>query len=145
VEKRAEDEEATGAQLSSWGADYTEPNRKDVGHLIKVWNEKTRFYWIPLGSEFPGLDSVYRDDSKVYFVQVKTGKIAKDADRCIEKAFVYSSLLLEALGNPASIKVALLVGSEPSKCPVLGKRKRDDINHKHKKDKKYKIATWRIQ
>jgi hypothetical protein len=52
---------------------------------------------------------------------------------------------LEALGNPANIKVALLVGSEPSKCPVLGKRKRDDINQKHKKDKKYKLATWWMQ
>jgi hypothetical protein len=74
VEKRSEDEEVTEAQLSSWGKHNTEPNRKDVGHLIKVWNAKTRFYWIPLGSEFPGLDSVYRDGSKVYFVQVKTGK-----------------------------------------------------------------------
>jgi hypothetical protein len=78
----------------------------------------------------------------VYFVQVKTGKIAKDADCWIEKGFVYSRLLLEALGNPANAKVALLVGSEPSECPVLGKRKRDDINQKHKKDRKYKIATW---
>jgi hypothetical protein len=119
VEKRSEDEEITEAQLSSWGANDTLANRKDVGHLLKIWNGKRRFYWIPLGSEFPGLDSVYRDDSKAYFVQVKTGKTAIDAARWIEKAFVYSKLLLEALGNPTDIKVALLVGSEPSQCPVL--------------------------
>jgi hypothetical protein len=41
---------------------------------------------------------------------------------------VYSKLLLEALDNPENIKVALLVGSEPSKGPVLGRRKREDIN-----------------
>jgi hypothetical protein len=28
-------------------------------------------------------------------------------------------------------------------CP--GKRKRDDINQKHKNDRNYKIATWPIQ
>jgi hypothetical protein len=38
VEKRSEGEEVAEAQLSSWGAENTEPNRKDVGHLIKIWN-----------------------------------------------------------------------------------------------------------
>jgi hypothetical protein len=144
VEKRLEGEVTETLLSPSWGASNTESNRKDVAHLIKVWREKTRFYWIPLGSDFPGLDSVYRDGSKVYFVQVETEEIAKDAARWIEKAFEYSKLLLEALGNPENIEVALLVGSEPSKCPVLGECKRNDINEKHKRDN-YKIATWRIQ
>jgi hypothetical protein len=119
----------------------TEPNRKYVGDLVKVWNESSTIIldYSRLGSEFPVFDSVDRDHSKFYFVQGKTGKVVKDAARWIEKVFVYSKLLLKALGIPANIEVVLLVGSEPSKRPVLGKRKRDDINKKHRKDKRYKI------
>lgn len=145
VEKRLEDKKVMEADLSSWKDENKEANRKDVGHLIRVWEEKKRFYWVPRGSEFPGLDSVYRDHSKVYFIQVKTGEVAKDGARWIEGAFLYSKLLLEALGSPTGIKVTILVGSEPSKCPVLGKRKRSSIDKRFSNVKNYKMATWPIR
>ena len=131
--------------MSLWGDEDKEQNRKDVGHLVQIWNQKTRFYWVPGGDAFPGLDSVFRDESKVYFIQVKTGAVAKEASRWIEKAFHYSLLLLDALGKPSDVQASILVGAEPSNCPVLGKRKRTQVIGKFKKAKAYKMATWPIQ
>ena len=131
VKQRTADETVDEADLNAWdtkkGTVNTEANRKDVGHLINTWKTCTRFYWVPLGSEFPGLDSMLRDGSKVYFVQVKTGKIARKTYSWIDDAFKYTKLLLEKLGNTKGIEVTILLGTEPSNPPVLGKRKRDAI------------------
>lgn len=110
VVKRLETDRVAEADLSSWKTENKEANRKDVGHLVEAWKTKNRFYWAPGGSQFLGLDSVYLESSRVCFVQVKTGNEALSASRWIEDAFLYSKLLLDALGSPKQITVTILIG-----------------------------------
>lgn len=131
--QRTVDEEIEEEDLSDWdsssGNVNTEANRRDVGHLIKLWNSNTpRFYWTPLGSQFPGLDSICRDQSRLYFVQVKTGEVATNKTHSwIDGAFEYTERILQKLGNPTHVEVTILLGTEPAKPPVLGKRKRQAL------------------
>lgn len=137
VVQRSEGDPVAEADLTGWPANTkdgtvkvnTADNRKDVGHLVATWNSNLEsFYWIPLGGEFPGLDSVCRQGNQLYFVQVKTGKLAEEIYRWIAEAFLYTQLLLEKMGNTDDLDVTILVGGEPSSTPALGKRKRADLN-----------------
>ena len=72
-------------------------------------------------------------------MQVKTGEIATKTHSWIDGAFKYSKLLLDLMGNPTGMEVTILLGTEPSKPPVLGKRKRTAL-----KKAKYP-ASWKIR
>jgi hypothetical protein len=142
VKQRTQNDTVVAADLpEEWGKEATkEENRQDVGHLIDVWETQPRFYWLRLGKEFPGIDSVYKDGSKVYFLQVKTGQTANETYRWVAKAYEYSRLLLDQVGNPQNIEVTIVLGTEPSTRPVvLGKRKRDDLITKEFP------TSWKVQ
>jgi hypothetical protein len=97
------------------------------------------FYWRPLGEQFPGLDSVYKEgSSNLYFItHVKTGKAVDEFDSgWIEKAVRISTLVYEKLGRP-EIKCTLLLGCAPQSPPVLGKRKRKGLVKSHQE-----LKTW---
>lgn len=146
VVQRSEGDSVEEADLTGWPASMkdgkvkvnTADNRKDAGHLVATWNSNLEsFYWIPLGDEFPGLDSVCRQGNQLYFVQVKTGKVAEEVHKWIAEAFLYTQLLLEKMGNTDDLDVTILVVGEPSSTPALGKRKRANLDKVY--PKKWKI------
>lgn len=114
MKKRAAGEPVDEVDLIAWDTDTkkgtvnTEANRKDVGYLINTWKTCTHFYWVPLGNEFPGLDSVLRKGSKLYFVHVKTGKVAMKTYSWIDDAFKYTKLLFDKLENTKGLEVTIL-------------------------------------
>ena len=91
--KRDEDEyNVKLSDWTGWGDDETLENKLDVCHLVDVWSkteDDEMFFWRPLGEQFPGLDSVFKEgSSNLYFItHVKTGKAVDEFDSgWIEKA-----------------------------------------------------------
>lgn len=144
VKKRTNDDYPVNiSDWAGWGDDQTLGNKRDVCHLVDLWQRTENgasFYWVPHGKQFPGLDSVYKEgSSKLYFIQVKTGKAAQDVGSWIDKAVNISTLLYEKLGSP-TINCTLLVGCEPQSAPKLGKRKHEELNKSYPE-----LGKWDFQ